>query len=119
MHNVTIKTLLVVTALAACSVATAGGRGNPTAPPPTIVKAAIITKENVLVITGRHFGTTPPTVTLADQVLDVQRFSEHEIVASLPHRLAAATYGVTVTTNGRNRTSSNLFSVALAGAARK
>ena len=39
----------------------------------------------------------------------MKRFSEHEVVANLPRGLTAATYGVAVTTSGRNRSSSNLF----------
>ena len=110
MHHVTVKTILLVMGLSAWGFAMAGGRGNLGPQPPMIMKTAVNAKENVLIITGRNFGATLPTVTLADQVLDVQRFSEHEIVASLPQGLASATYGVTVTTSGRNPASSNLFS---------
>lgn len=57
----------------------------------------------------RHY---PPFywLTLA---LDVKRFSQHGVVANLPQGLVSATYGVSVTTGGRNRASSNLFSATL------
>ena len=113
MHKVTIKTILLLVGLTACGIVAAGGRGTPGPLPPMIVMTAVDAQENVLIITGRNFGTTPPTVLLADQVLDVKRFSEREVVASLPHGLASATYGVTVTTSGRNRISSNIFSATL------
>ena len=116
MHKVTIKTILLIAGLTACGVATAGGRGTYTPLPPMIVKTVVDVQEKVLIITGRNFGATLPTVMLADQALDVKRFSEHEVVANLPRGLTAATYGVTVTTSGRNRTSSNLFSAALPSA---
>jgi hypothetical protein len=109
------KTVLLVVGLSgglgASGTAVAGGRGTPQ--PPAIIKTAIDVKENVLIIIGHRFGETRPTVTLSDQILDVKRFSDHEVVASLPPDLEAATYGVTVIANGRNRASSNLFSTTL------
>ena len=116
VQKITIKTILLIAGLTACGIATAGGRGNYTHLPPMIVKTAVDAQEKVLIITGRNFGATPPTVMLADQALDVKRFSEHEVVANLPRGLTAATYGVTVTTSGRNRSSSNLFSATLLSA---
>ncbi len=124
MHKVIIKTVLLVTGLITCGIATAGGHGAPTLPPrsrhappappsPAIVKTAMDMQGTALIITGRNFGATPPTVMLADQVLEVRRSSEQEVVASLPRGLTAATYGVSVTTSGRNRASSNLFSATL------
>lgn len=123
VHKVMTKTMLFVMSLTAgltmSSMVTAGGRGNPGPLPPMITMTIMDTKQNVIVITGRNFGTTPPSVTLADQTLDVKRFSENEVVASLPHGLASATYGVSVTTSGRNRVSSNLFSATLSGTGKK
>lgn len=123
MHNVTIKTLLFVISLTGglgpCGVATAGGRGTAVPPSPMIMKTAVDVKENILIITGRNFGATLPTVTLADQTLDVKGFSEYEVVASLPPGLTSATYGVIVTTSGRNQASSNLFSAALPATTKK
>lgn len=116
MHKTTLLAISLTGGLIVCGIAAAGGRGTPVPPPPMIVKTAVDTQEKVLIITGRNFGATAPTVILADQVLDVKRFSEREVVANLPRGLAAATYGVTVITNtssGRNRISSNLFSATL------
>ena len=117
MHKVTLKTLLLalslIGGLSLWKLASAGGPGNPGLQAPTILKTAIDAKKNLLIITGRNFGATAPTVTLADLALDVKRFSEHEVVASLPPDLVSATYGVMVITSGRNRTNSNLFSANL------
>ena len=78
------------------------------------MKAAVDVREKLLIITGRNFGATSPTVILADQVLGVKRFSEREIVANLPRGLTAATYGITVTSSsGLNRISSSFFSATL------
>ena len=116
MRNATIKTILFAISfalgLAAYGVAIAGGRGNLELPP-MIIKTMVDARENVLIITGHNFGSTPPTVLLADLALDVKRFSQHEVVANLPQGLVSATYGVSVTTGGRNRASSNLFSATL------
>ena len=113
MRKANIKTILFIAGLTACGMATAGKGGFPTPLPPMIVKTAVDTQEKALIITGRNFGATMPTVMLADQVLDVKHFSEHEIVANLPRDLATATYGVIVTTTGQNRANSNLFSTTL------
>ena len=113
MHKVSIKTILFIAGLTACGMATAGKGGFPTPLPPMIVKTAVDTQEKALIITGRNFGATMPTVMLADQVLDVKHFSEHEVVARLPRNLTAATYGVILTTSGPTRSSSNLFSATL------
>ena len=115
MHKVTriIQTALLVGGLITCGATTAGGRGAPTLLVPMILKTSMDMQASALIITGRNFGATAPTVTLADQVLEVKRFSEYEVIASLPRGLTAATYGVTVTTRGRNGASSNLFSAAL------
>ena len=113
MRKASIKTILFIVGLTVASMATAGKGGFPTPLPPMIVKTAVDTQEKALIITGRNFGATMPTVMLADQVLDVKRFSEHEVVASLPRNLTAATYGVILTTSGPTRSSSNLFSATL------
>lgn len=115
-----IKIVLFIVGFAIGGVAVAGGRGLPGIPPPVIVKVALDATENVLVITGRNFGETPPTVTLADAALVVKRFSENEVVATLPRGLTPATYGITVTTHGiRHRAVSNQFSATLPGAGKK
>ena len=112
MQKIYTNTFLLIAGLTVCGVATAGGRGTYT-PQPMIVKTSVDTQGKTLIITGRNFGTTAPTVMLADQALDVKRFSDNEVVANLPHGLATASYGVSVTTGGNNRVSSNLFSAAL------
>ena len=76
----------------------AGGRGTPTLLVPTIMKTAMDMQANAIIITGRNFGATAPTITLANQALEGKRFSEYEVVASLPRGLTAATYGVTTQT---------------------
>jgi len=122
MQNYTQKIItnsfLLIAGLTVGGVATAGGRGSYTPLPPMIVKTSMDTQEKTLIITGHNFGTTAPTVMLADLALDVKRFSKNEIVANLPHGLAAATYGVSVTNSGKNRASSNLFSATLPPASR-
>lgn len=117
MRNITINTLVLIIGLVASGhAAAAGGRGNPGPVSPYIVKTSVDAKEKALIITGRNFGASAPTVMLADQVLEVKRFSENEVVASLPQPLAAATYGITVTSNGgRSRATSSLFTATLAG----
>lgn len=113
MTTFTLKTILLVAGLSVCSMATAGGRGTPAPPQPMILKTVVDAKKNDLIISGRDFGTTSPTVMLAEQSLDVAYFSEQEIVVNLPRSLASGTYAVTVITSGHNRVSSNLFSASL------
>jgi len=113
MQHMTIKSILFAVGFGAWGITTAGGLGNIAPQPPMIMKTEVDEKENVLIITGRNFGPTSPSVLLADQALEVKRFSDNEVVASLPQDFASATYGVTVTTGGRNRASSNLFSATL------
>ena len=116
MHKIAIKTILLIAGLAACGIATAGSGGLSTPQPPMIVKTVVDAQEKVLIIAGRNFGVMPPTVMLANQVLDVKRFSENQVVASLPPGLTSGNYGVSVTTGSRNRASSNLFSATLPAA---
>ncbi len=115
MQKLRIKTILFLAGLTAYGIAVGKG-GFPTPLPPMILKTAVDTQEKALIISGRNFGATRPTVLLADQVLEVKRFSEYEVVASLPRDLTTATYGVIVTTSGRNRASSNLFNATLSSA---
>ena len=60
MHKVTISAALLVAGLIGCGTATAGGRGGAALVTPTIIKTAIDTQENALIITGRNFGATAP-----------------------------------------------------------
>lgn len=116
MRKIYTNTLLLIAGLTVCGVVTAGGGGSHVQPPPMIVKISVDQQSKTLTITGRNFGTTAPAVRLADQPLAVKRFSENEIVANLPHGLATATYGISVTTSGNNRASSNFFSAMLSSA---
>ena len=111
MVNLFIKAALLVTGLTVFGYATAGGQGLSEPTPPVVLKTVVDFKKNILVISGRHFGTATPTVKLADDVLDVQHFSENEIVANLPRTIQVATYGLTVTSGSRHRSASNLFGV--------
>ena len=119
----TLKTILLTVSLTgglmAYNIAVGGGGGTFTPPPPMIVKTVVDVKEGVLIITGRYFGTTSPTVTLSDQPLAVKHFSEREVVAYLPRDITAATYGVTVITSGWNQANSNIFSAMLPGIGKK
>lgn len=113
MSKVTTKTILLIAGFAACGIATAERGGTSSHQSPMIVRTVVDAQEKALIITGRNFGVTPPTVMLADQALGVKRFSEHEVVASLPPDLTSGNYGVSVTTSGRNRAKSNLVSTTL------
>lgn len=115
MHRFSAKIILLFLGLTTYGVATAG-RGIPAPQPPMIVKTAVDVPGRTLIITGRNFGASAPTVILADQIVEVKRFSEREVVVSLPRSLPAATYGVSVTTTGRNQASSNLFSATVPSA---
>lgn len=112
MHQVIIRTALLLAGLTALDAA-AGGRGNPAPAAPLIMKTVVDEKDKVLVISGRNFGVTPPTVLLADHMLHVRQFSESQIMAQLPVNLTSGTYGVSVTTTGENKIRSNLFSAML------
>lgn len=117
MFKSPLKIALLAIGITACGYATAGGRPSPGAMPPTIVKVAMDARKNALIITGWNFGSTSPTVRLADEVLDVKSFSDNRVVASLPANIEPATYRLTVTATGRNRLTSDVFSAAVAGVA--
>lgn len=111
-HESTIRILLLTTALIVCGPASAGGT-YPSVVSPVITKVMVDAKENVLIITGRGFGATPPTVRLAEDVLEIKRSSEKEIVAGLPAGTQSATYRLTVTSNGHKRAMSDVFHAAI------
>lgn len=113
MTMFTVKTILLVAGISVCGITSAGGRGMPAPPQPVILKTVVDAKKMDLIISGRDFGKTIPTVMLAEQALDVVVFSEQEIVVDLPRSLTGGTYAVSVITNGLNRTSSNLFSAVI------
>ena len=111
--KLTVQTMLLVAGLIQGGIASAGGRGGPAQVTPTITKTALHKDRNAIIISGRNFGSVLPTVTLADQILNVKRHSEQEIVASLPPNFAAATYSLTVVSNGQRRGRSDPFSTTL------
>lgn len=108
-----VKTALIIIGLTSAGYAAGGGRGGPRPMPPVILSASVDLKENLLVISGRHFGSTAPMVTLARRVLKVNSFSENEVVVDLPTGIEPATYSLTLTTNGPQRLSSGTFSAAI------
>ena len=101
--------LLLIVGLAFVGHAAAGGRGLPGALSPVILKVTVDSRDNTMVVSGQNFGSTPPTVRLAGQILDVQRFSENEVVASLPRDIQSATYLLTLSTGGHGRATSSPF----------
>ena len=115
MHKLkfTIHGVLLVAGLIQGGICSAGGHGGPAYVAPTITKTVLHKDRSAIIITGRNFGSSVPTVMLADQVLNVKRYSEQEIVASLPPDYAAATYSLTVTSNGHVRARSEPFSATL------
>lgn len=119
MKNIKIS-LLLVAGLGMCNAALAGGRGLSTTPSPVINKATVNVTENVLIISGHNFGEKLPTVLLADEALEVKRFSAREVVAILPRGITQATYGISVIANHqRSQSTSGPFSVTLSGVGRK
>lgn len=111
MNKLTIKTILLVAGLGLCGIAAARGELKPT--PPVIHKTTVDVKQNVIIITGQNFGMAPPSVRLANKVLNVKQFSDHEVVAVLPGDIASGTYSVLVTSGSQVHANSNLFSAAL------
>ena len=109
----TIQGALLVVGLIQGGICSAGGHGGPAYVAPTITMTALHKDRSAIIITGRNFGSALPTVMLADQVLNVKRYSEQEIVASLPPDFAAATYSLTVISNGQKRARSEPFSATL------
>ena len=102
--------LALIVGLALIGQVAAGGRGLPGTPTPVILKVTMDSKENTIVVSGQNFGSMPPTIRLAGQILDVKRFSENEIVASLPRDIQVATYLLTVSSGGRSKATSSPFS---------
>lgn len=111
MNKLTIKTILLVAGLGICGIA--GARGELTPVLPVIHKTTVDVKHNVIIITGQKFGDLKPAVRLANQALNVKRFSDREVVAALPENIAPGTYSVLVTSGEQVRANSNLFSAVL------
>lgn len=114
MFKFVANALLLIVGLAFVGqAAAAGGRGLSSALPPVILKVAVDAKENAIVVSGQNFGDASPAVRLAGQILDVKRFSENEVVASLPRDIQSATYLLTVSSSGRDQATSLPFSAAI------
>ncbi|MGQ0591289.1 MAG: hypothetical protein ACT4QB_01215 [Gammaproteobacteria bacterium] len=108
-----VKAALIIIGLSSAGYAAGGGRWGPRPVPPVVLSAMVDFKENLMVISGHHFGTTPPTVTLAHQALKVKSCSKDRVVVDLPVGVEPATYRLTVTTNGPHRLTSSTFSAAI------
>lgn len=115
MRKLIFQSLFVIAGLTASwSGFALGGTPRPVAP--VILSAAADFKQQTLVITGQHFGVAPPTVRLANAVLEVQSASADRIVANLPAGIRPATYRLTITAQtGRHAATSEVFHVALSG----
>jgi len=61
-----------------------------------VTRAEVDFNTNQLTITGRNFGTRPPTVRLEDTTLVVVRSSQTQIVALWPTGIKAGTYLLTI-----------------------
>lgn len=113
MFESTVKSILIIMMGLGASVCAAAGLGSPRPNPPVILSVLVDSAEHAMVISGRHFGKTAPTVSLADRILKVQSFSERKLIVDLPPGIGPATYSVTVTTNGPQRLASAPFSAAI------
>jgi hypothetical protein len=78
-----------------------------------ILTVAIDPTENVLILTGNHFGKTLPTVYLRGEALPVKSFSPSTVVANLPSALPPAFYRLTLV-NGTDRSKHDDFTVEIA-----
>jgi len=92
----TCPALVVVLALLALVAAPARVSAQLVLVPPVITQAAADDALQSLHITGTSFGTTTPTVKLADVSLVVTTFSDTAIVAMLPPGIARGSYWLLV-----------------------
>jgi hypothetical protein len=116
MRKLTLHSLIVIASLATSPMALANGAGAGTSTrvAPVILSATADLDQSTLVISGHYFGSTAPTVRLANQVLEVQRVSTDEIVARLPADIRPATYRLTVTArHGARAITSDAFHATL------
>src|SRR3989442_15692584 len=88
----TCSALLVAVAMLALFAAHARVSAQLVLEPPVITHAAADDALQSLHITGTSFGTTTPTVRLADVSLVVTKFSDTDIVAVLPPGIAPGAY---------------------------
>src|SRR2546425_4085305 len=92
----TCSALLVAVAMIALFAAHARVSAQLVLEPPVITHAAADDALQSLHITGTSFGTTTPTVRLADVSLVVTKFSDTDIVAVLPPGIARGSYWLLV-----------------------
>lgn len=59
----------------------------PSPPEPVILTVAVDPTENSLVLRGKDFGSTLPTVYLGGKALPVKSFSSNQVVTALPSAL--------------------------------
>lgn len=112
MVKSTVRSILIIMGLGA-SVCAGAGPGSPRPNPPVIHSAFMDSAKHAMVVSGHHFGSTPPTVVLAHQVLQVKTSSENQLLVGLPEDIQPATYRLTVTTSGPYRLTSDVFYAAL------
>lgn len=77
MFKSMLRCFLVIVGFGA-SVCAGAGPGIPRAHPPVILSVSMDSAVNAMIITGRHFGNTAPTVSLAYRVLEVKTFRKTE-----------------------------------------
>lgn len=115
MSKRTTQLLFILAGLVASFGGFAVGGGSVASPlSPVILSAEPDFQQSVLVIRGAHFGTSVPTVHLADTTLEVKSASSDQIKATLPADVRPATYRLMVTAkNGRYLVTSEAFNVGL------
>ncbi|MGC1951150.1 MAG: IPT/TIG domain-containing protein [Gammaproteobacteria bacterium] len=85
----------------------------PSPPPPVILTVAMDPTENFLVLRGKDFGSTLPTVYLGGEALPVKSFSSSQVVAALPAALPSAFYRLSLV-NGTVRSKADDLTVEIA-----
>ena len=83
------------------------------APEPKILTVAVNPTENFLVLRGKDFGSTLPTVYLGGEALPVKSFSPSQVVAALPAALPPAFYRLSLV-NGTVRSKGDDLTVEIA-----
>jgi IPT/TIG domain-containing protein len=80
---------------------------------PVITSTTVHADNNIMVVSGRHFGKRPAVVALGNRVLKVKSHSDHKLVVEVPAGLAPGSYRLIVTTTGPDKQSSEPFSAGL------
>ncbi len=113
MRKSIVKAALIIIAITSAGNTAGIGRGGPRPIPPVILSVAVDLTDHLMVISGRHFGSSTPTVILAHRVLQVKTSFESRVVVGLPEDIQPGTYRLTVTAGGPYRLTSEVFSAAL------